>query len=224
MDGKAGVEMAKALYDMSPQMREVPPPRRKRGADGYQLGVSELLQAAVSNSVTQYRKLASLLPSAAKALSAASSVLASQSTDSDDRKLILGLAPKTMFNDSITDQRSYSTWTVPLAELKALGTRVGGTVNTIVMAICAGALCRFLQERGELPNAPLAAAVPVSLRTPGDDSMNNQVSAVRVDLATDLDDVAVRFKAIHASSEAAKAVVRELRPVLGVDMPVTGAP
>ncbi len=223
VDGKAGVELAKVLYDVSPKMREVPPPRRKRGGSD-QLGVTEMLQAALTNSATQYRKLASLLPSAAKALTAAGKVLTSQRTAKGERKLILGLAPKTLFNDSITNQRSFSTWSVPLAEVKALGTRVGGTVNTIVMALCASALRRFLKERGELPKQPLIAAVPVSLRAAGDDSMNNQVSMVRVDLATDIDDVAERFKAIHASSEAAKAVVRELRPVLGVDMPVTGAP
>jgi diacylglycerol O-acyltransferase / wax synthase len=33
-----------------------------------------------------------------------------------------------------------------------------------------------------------------------------------------------RFRAIHASSEAAKAVVKELKPVLGVDIPITGSP
>src|SRR6516162_6828309 len=44
VDGKAGVELAKVLYDHTPQIREVPPPRRKRGAGAYQLGVTELLE------------------------------------------------------------------------------------------------------------------------------------------------------------------------------------
>jgi len=47
--GKAGVELAKVLYDTSPQIREVPPPRRKRTSGQYQLGVTELLQAAATN-------------------------------------------------------------------------------------------------------------------------------------------------------------------------------
>ena len=50
--------------------------------------------------------------------------------------------------------------------------------------------------------------VPVSLRAEDDSSMNNQVSMVRVDLATDITELPSRFKAIHASSEAAKAVVK----------------
>jgi WS/DGAT/MGAT family acyltransferase len=224
VDGKAGTELAKVMYDISPQIREVPPPRRKRSSGGYQLGVAELLQAAVSNTALQYRKLAQLLPAAARAITTAGNVLASQQTARDQRPLNLGLAPKTIFNDSITNQRSYSTMSLPLDEMKALGQRVGGTVNTIVMAMASGALRRFLEERNLLPKEALIAAVPVSLRSEGDDAMNNQVSMVRVDLASDIDDAGERFKAIHASSEAAKAVVRELKPVLGVDLPVTGSP
>ncbi len=224
VDGKAGTELAKVLYDTSAEIRRVRPPHRARRATAYQLGVTELLQAAVTNTAQQYRKLAELLPTAARALTTAGRVLAGQQTAPGERALNLGLAPKTVFNDSITNQRSFTTLSVPMDELKALGKRVGGTVNTIVMAMCAGALRRFLGERGLLPAEPLIAAVPVSLRVEGNDDMNNQVSMVRVDLATDLADPAARFKAIHASSEAAKAVVRELRPVLGVDMPFTGSP
>ena len=224
VDGKAGVELGKVLYDISPEIREVPPPRRKRSTGQYQLGVSELLQAAARNAAQQYRKLAELLPTATKALAAAANVAASQRTPPGERNLILGLAPKTIFNDSITNQRSYSMMSVPLADIKTLGKRVGGTVNTIVMAMCSIALHRFLKDRNLLPKEPLIALVPVSLRSEGDSSMNNQVSMVRVDLATDIDDLPSRFKAIHASSEAAKAVVRELRPILGVDVPIAGSP
>jgi diacylglycerol O-acyltransferase len=224
VDGKAGVELAKVLYDTSSQMREVPPPRRKRTSGNYQLGVTELLQAAATNAAQQYRKLAELLPTAAKAFSTAASVVASQRTTVGQRSLNLGLAPKTIFNDSITNQRSYSTLSIRLADIKALGKRVGGTVNTIVMAMCSIALQRFLKDRGLLPKETLIAMVPVSLRAEGDSAMNNQVSMVRVDLATDIDDLHARLKAIHASSEAAKAVVKELRPILGVDVPITGSP
>jgi len=224
VDGKAGVELAKVLYDRSPQIREVPPPRRKRTSGQYQLGVTELLQAAASSAAQQYRKLAELLPTAATAFARAVAVAVSQRTEKGERSLSLGLAPKTIFTDSITNQRSYSTMSLPLADIKTLGKRVGGTVNTIVMAMCSIALDRFLKERGLLPKQALIAMVPVSLRAEGDSAMNNQVSVVRVDLATDIDDLLTRFKAIHASSEAAKAVVRELKPVLGVDIPITGSP
>ena len=224
IDGKAGVELAKVFYDTTPSMREVRPPRPTRAANAYQLGVAELLMAAASNAVGQYVKVVKLLPKAVKALGAAAKIVAARKTVKGERGVSLRLAPKSIFNVSITNQRSYSTMSVPLADIKALGKRVGGTVNTVVMTMCGGALRRFLAERDMLPAKSLIAAVPVSLRTADDDSMNNQVSAIRVDLATDLKSTAERFKAIHASSEAAKAVVSELKPVLGVDVPITGAP
>jgi len=224
VDGKAGVELAKVLYDLTPQPRPVRPKRPRHGGGRYQLGVAEMLQATASNSALQYRKLMRLGPTAMKAAGAAGRVLARQRTPKGERSLILGTAPSTIFNVAITNQRSYSTMSVPLDDLKALGTRVGGTVNTIVMAMCSSALRRFLKERDLLPGQSLLAMVPVSLRAADDTSMNNQVSAIRVDLATDIDDLEQRFKAIHNSSEAAKAVVRELKPVLGVDMPVLGSP
>ena len=224
IDGKAGVELSKVLYDPSPEIREVPPPRRSRAAPSYQLGVAELLQAAISNAVKQYLKTARLVPTAVRALVTARKIIAGRTKAKGQRSLNLGLAPRTIFNASITNQRSFTTLSVPLANVKALGKRVGGTVNSIVMAMCATALRRFLLERSLLPAKSLIAAVPVSLRSADDDSANNQVSMIRVDLATDIADPLARFKAIHASSEDAKAVVSELKPVLGADLPVLGSP
>lgn len=96
--------------------------------------------------------MAEAIPSTAKALATAASVVASQRTPKGERLLNLGLAPKTIFNESITNQRSYSTLSVPLDEVKSLGKRVGGTVNTIVMSVCSIALERFLTERDLCPN------------------------------------------------------------------------
>ncbi len=224
IDGKAGVELAKVFYDMSAAVREVKPPRATRAAGNYQLGVAELLQAAVTNTAKQYLKAAKMLPKAAKAIGAGAKIVASRKTAPGARSLRLGMAPKTIFNASITNQRSYATMSLPLGEMKALGKRVGGTVNTVVMAMCASALRQFLRERDLLPAKSLIASVPVSLRSADDSSMNNQVSMIRVDLATDLADPAARFRAIHASSEDAKAVVSTLKPVLATDVPITGSP
>ena len=225
IDGKAGVELVKVLYDLEPTGRKIPPARRRaRGGSDKKVGVAELLQAAVSNAARQYLKTAKLVPTALKGLSSAGRIVAARRKTRGERSLEIGMAPRSGWNVSITNQRSYSTMSVPLGDIKALGKRVGGTVNTIVMAMCASALRRYFAERHELPAKPLIAAVPVSLRTADDNSMNNQVSMIRVDLATDIADAHERFKAIHASSEAANSVVSELKPVLSADMPFTGSP
>ncbi|MBL0087526.1 MAG: wax ester/triacylglycerol synthase family O-acyltransferase [Ideonella sp.] len=233
IDGKAGIELSKIIYDTSPQMgaagrvQQRTPASEGSGAGrpvGQAVGMGALLKAGVSNSATQYLKLARLLPRGIKAIATAGRIVAGRRGPGSGRGLNLGLAPRTPFNVPVTNQRAFATMSMPLDEVKALGARVGGTVNTIVMAVCAGALRRFIAERGAMPRKPLLAAVPVSLRAPDDTSANNQVTMVRVDLATDIADAALRFKAIHNSSEGAKALVRELKPILGVDMPVVGSP
>ncbi len=225
VDGKAGIEIAKVLYDVTPQAREVRPPRPARPGNAYQLGVAELLQAAISNSVAQYVKLGKMLPQAAKAIGGTAKQFVTMRRQAPrKRSLGLKLAPKTIFNASITNQRSFGSLSVPVAELKTLGKQMGGTLNDVVMAMCSGALRKFLHERDLLPQKSLIAMVPVSLRAADDDSNNNQVSAMRVDLATDIADPAKRFKAIRESSEASKELIGGLKPILGVDLPVLGSP
>src|SRR6185436_2164257 len=108
VDGKAGIEIAKVFYDVTPQAREVRPPRPARASNAYQLGVAELLQAAISNSVAQYVKLGKMLPQTAKALGCtALQFIGARKKAPRERSLGLRMAPKTIFNASITNQRSF---------------------------------------------------------------------------------------------------------------------
>jgi len=160
--------------------------------------------------------LIQMLPQTAKALGCtALQFISARRKAPRERSLGLKTAPKTVFNASITNQRSFGNVSVPLAELKTLGRQMGGTLNDVVMAMCSGALRKFLNERELLPRKSLIAMVPVSLREADDNSNNNQVSAIRVDLATDLADPAKRFQAIRESSEASKELIGGVKSKLG---------
>jgi WS/DGAT/MGAT family acyltransferase len=68
---------------------------------------------------------------------------------------------------------------VPLGDVKAIKTATGSTVNDVVMAACAGALRRYLLKHGALPDRPLVAMVPVSIRTGSEsDPWTNRVSGI----------------------------------------------
>lgn len=221
IDGKAGAEISKVFYDLAPQPREVAPPplrERSRAPSG-----AELLQAAVSHTGARVLQLGTMLPAAAKALGQTAWQFAADRPKAG-RRLGLKTAPRTLFNTPVSSQRSFAGLSVPMAEVKALGRQLGGTLNDAVMAMCSGGLRAFLQARGQLPRKSLLALVPVSLRDADDACNNNQVSAIRVDLASDVADPLARFRAIRSSSEKSKSVIGKLKPVLGVDLPIVAAP
>lgn len=82
----------------------------------------------------------------------------------------------------LTASRNLAFTQFPLAELKAMGRPVGGTLNDVVLAICDAALRRYLAEQGQEPDKPLVAAVPVNLRQAGDRSEGNFVTSLQVKL------------------------------------------
>jgi diacylglycerol O-acyltransferase len=74
----------------------------------------------------------------------------------------------TRFNGSLTPHRMFSTAQLPLDERKGVSKAFGVTVNDVVLGLCAGALRRYLEERGELPSRPLVAGVPVAVAAAGE--------------------------------------------------------
>ena len=114
-------------------------------------------------------------------------------------------APPTPFNKSITPHRRLAMRSAPLADIKTLKGALGATVNDVVMAVVAGALRNYLESHDALPEQPLRAMVPVSIRTGAeDDPWTNRVSSIFANLPTHLDDPLERVAAVSASMMAAK--------------------
>ena len=134
------------------------------------------------------------------------------------------VAPPTPFNTHISERRIWATGEFPLADIKAMGKSVGATVNDIVMAICAGGLRSYLEQRGELPEDNLIAGCPVSLRKPGDATPGNQVTMMNVELGTRIADPLERIFAIRASAKTAKELVTELSGVFENNAAIPGMP
>lgn len=225
IDGQAGVALAAALLDLSAAPRVVKPPRPRRQLNRYQLGVAELASAALGNTVRQYVKLVQTLPTT---LRAARSVLLPVDEGTGKRRLALPkgwqLAPRTPINVAITNQRSFATRALPLATLKQTAKASNTSLNDVVLAICAGALRRYLADYDCKPDKPLVAGVPVSLREQGNQDMTNQVSFIMVSLATHIKDPLERLKAIHDSANTGKKVTGQVKGAIPMDFPSFGAP
>ena len=122
-------------------------------------------------------------------------------------------APKTMFNVPIGGARRAAAQSWPLARFKAVKSAAAGsvTVNDVVLAMCAGALRAYLIEQDALPDTPLVAMVPVSLRSDDEqDAGGNMVGTILCNLATDIEDPAKRLDAINMSMRDNKKVFADL--------------
>ncbi len=126
--------------------------------------------------------------------------------DQDKPPLLPSLGgPRTPFNATITGDRVFAYRSAPLEHIKQLKTATGATVNDVVMAVCSGALRRYLLEHDALPERDLIAMVPVSLRTGEEtEKWSNRVSAIFADLPTTLAEPAARLAAVHQSMVDAK--------------------
>ncbi len=94
---------------------------------------------------------------------------------------------------------------VPLSTIKDIKTKLGATVNDVVMAVCAGGLRTWLEDHDALPDGPLVAMIPVSVRT-GEEAerWTNRVSAIFASLPVDEPDPLERVRRVHEGMVDAK--------------------
>ena len=114
-------------------------------------------------------------------------------------------APPAPFSGMITPHRRFAFGSLPMSDVKFVKSTLGGTVNDVVMSMCAGALRRWLIDNDALPAGPLHAMVPVSVRTQEQvGTFGNRVSAMVAALPTNEPDVVERFRRMHDEMNVAK--------------------
>jgi len=118
--------------------------------------------------------------------------------------------PRSIISSNITGSRRFVAQSWPFQRVRAVGRALGGTLNDVVLALCAGGLRRYLILSSALPKKSLKAMVPVSLRVPGDVESSNAVGFIVANLATNRSDPEKRFREIQASTQAGKEVYKGL--------------
>ncbi|HQS32132.1 wax ester/triacylglycerol synthase family O-acyltransferase [Polaromonas sp.] len=232
LDGKGGVMLAHAMLDFTPVPRDVAPPdpARRRKFEG-DLKLGQMIGTVFSSSLGQLAKAARMLPSAASTLaSSLGSSLAGRAVGAaagTRARMPVRLAPQSPFNTGIEAGRVFVTATLPLAECKAMGKAVGGSLNDVVLWICSTALRNYLTRHHSLPKKSLVAAMPVSLREAGASDatrLGNEVSMSLVELGTQLAHPLRRMNAIMASTARVKSSMRSLKGFMPTDYPSLLAP
>jgi diacylglycerol O-acyltransferase / wax synthase len=119
-------------------------------------------------------------------------------------------APGATINGRVRGKRRFATQQFELARMKALAEAADCTLNDLVLAVCGGALRRFLDDSGDLPEAALTAGIPVSVRPKDDENTGNAITFIIATLGTDIEDPLERLAAVRQSVQAAKNHVRSL--------------
>ncbi|MEO8889414.1 MAG: wax ester/triacylglycerol synthase family O-acyltransferase [Jatrophihabitantaceae bacterium] len=214
IDGASGAELLTVLLDLAPQGRDLPPAepfRPVKAPSRASVGLRTGLHFA--KRPVQTAKLAvdlvKALPTLGPAVTPLVGGLLGLGSRGGDGGVIAtrtGRAPATPFNKAITPHRRVAFRSVELAQVKAVKNTFGVSVNDVVMAMCAGALRRWLIEHNALPATALVAMIPVSVRDESSKgALGNKVSAMLATLPTHLDDPEQRLAVTHEATKIAKS-------------------
>ncbi len=221
LDGMAGQAATINLMDPEPETQEIPSPDSEFAERPAQHSPAPLLVDAWRNFTLMQVDQITRWP---ERLNAAARLWQRTLDPSRSFGAPPAPAPKTVFNRPVSAARTYAVGEVPVTDVKAVGSALGATLNDVFLAVCGGGLRRYLKAKGELPQAPLIAGCPVSLRQPGDASLNNQLSMMQVALGTDIADAKARVSAVAASARSAKAATAEAAPLLTGHASLPGLP
>ncbi|MET0458920.1 MAG: wax ester/triacylglycerol synthase family O-acyltransferase [Ilumatobacteraceae bacterium] len=120
-----------------------------------------------------------------------------------------GRAPRLSFNAPVTSSRRFAMATLPIDDVLAVkrGTE-DVTFNDVVVAVCAGALRRWLLANDELPTDPTVAMVPILVRGPVDGGNGGRddahVAGLVASLPTHVADPVQRLTRTHEALRTAK--------------------
>jgi WS/DGAT/MGAT family acyltransferase len=213
IDGISGSEIMGALFDPTPEGRDAPPPIA-HAADAQPSDLGMLARGLLGLPRYPLRALRSApraLPNLAEVQSFAAipGVKAAGRLIGDlqralGRETVVGrldlTPPRTSFNGRVSAHRRYAFGQLSLDEVREIKNHYGCTVNDVVVAICGGAVRRWLTHHDELPTEPLVAQIPVSVRREHEQgTYGNRILLMTAPLHTEIEDPLARLQTTHES-------------------------
>lgn len=196
MDGSAGGDLMTALFDLEPDPGPTPEPPTWGSESAPPL--RRLLREAGPAAIGRVARVPGAIVHTVRSLAGSARAVVAQPSS------ILAFAPSSPLNGSLTASRTVAFRRCSLDDLKQIRGAFGTTVNDIVLAATTMSMRGYLVSRGERPDRPLVASVPVDGRREGE-AFGNHTSNIMVSLPVHLDDPIAVVRSVHEGSTGAKA-------------------
>jgi WS/DGAT/MGAT family acyltransferase len=202
VDGSSLMKFFASMADADPEGTPLIPLEAPKVESGDIPGMSALVSRAFRNNLRSPLQIAQTVMRAAPGL-----VQAAQESVSK-REGEKHPVPPTRFNVDLSPHKMFDARVVPLDDLKRMRQlQTGATINDVVLAICAGALRRYLEQHKELPDESLIAWVPINARprgSDGGDMPGNNITAMTTPIFTEEPDALRRLQRIVQSTRSSK--------------------
>jgi diacylglycerol O-acyltransferase len=209
IDGVGGIRLARRMFSVDPDVRDMLPPWAIGMSGPDQSGREKPAKDAPRKGVARVERGVDPLETAKSAASVATALTRSFAESitglGGDDHAVPFRAPRSVLNTRIQAPRRFATQIYAMDRLKAVATAAEGSLNDVFLAICGGALRRYLTDLDALPEHTLTANVPVSVRPEGAVSVGNAITFLYTELGTDIADPVERVRAIRSSTQLAKA-------------------
>ena len=204
VDGASGMEITAAVHDLEPDAEVEIKPARRTGER--EPGAMSLVARSQVNSIRQPLRFISVarntVPGLAKAMM--------QMRRGELKRV--GKVPRTRFNAVVSPHRVFDAVRFPLSDIKAIKNAVeGATVNDVALTIVGGAMRRYLETHGELPDESLIAMAPVNVRDESERGKGgNIVSTMSVKIRSDVEGARERLVAVNEGTRNAKEMANAI--------------
>ena len=223
VDGVSSMRLLQSVLSTDPDLRDMPPPWAARQVEKAR-AEREHEQSLFDLPVSAFRSAFALTAEAAGMPAALMRTL-TRGVRNDTSALSL-YAPRTVINKPITGSRRFAAQSWEIERMRSVGAATSTTINDVVLAMCSGAMRRYLLELGALPASTLVAMVPVGLKAKeaavASTTGGNAVGCVMVKLGTDLEDPGDRLLAVHRSMASGKEALATMTPVQIMAMSAIG--
>ena len=216
VDGLATVHLMRELHSSTPAGEAAQPGPRKIVGDRDPTNF-ELIARSINSNVAKVNRLARVSADIGARILAAGRdqlpVLARgdfTALTGSVARLVPTAAPVTRFSRPVSRNRVMEAFGMPLSRIKLVRNHVPDvTLNDVFVAVAGGAVRKYLERHGELPEASLSALMPISLRTDAS-AGGNEVAGVPVRVRTDIADPIERLLAVHEETRNSKAKAEKL--------------